>query len=47
VSHAGWNYDQIARMHLDTCALLTADPQLCMAAENTQHLMRRAVIMSK
>src|SRR4030095_1560070 len=45
VSHAGWNYDQIARMHLDTCPLLAADPQLCMTAENTQHLMRRAVIM--
>src|SRR2546423_1096339 len=45
--HTGRNDYHIARMHLDVLAMLAAESQSGSARINTEHFMRRAVIMRK
>ena len=45
--HTGRDDYHIARMHLDVLAMLAAESQSGSARINTEHFMRRAVIMGK
>src|SRR5205823_173536 len=47
VCHPGRDDNHIARMHLDVLAMLTTESQSGSARINTEHFMRRAVIMRK
>jgi hypothetical protein len=47
VRNTGWNQNDITEADLDCLAVLSAKSQFCKAIIDTEHLVRRAVIMSE